>query len=132
VEWGLTGHFAFNDPPASDEPCRDGDVSNSRTRTLTIPTTAQAQMCMGGTGGNWSIIPKRAVTLGMYELLMSKKVHLTFMQSWHAGVLRRALFGGVSGWCPSSFVQRHQNVEVTVTELATALLLVNVAQRIAE
>jgi len=29
---GLTGHFAFNDPPASDEPCRDGDVSNSRTR----------------------------------------------------------------------------------------------------
>jgi glucosamine-6-phosphate deaminase len=128
---GLTGHFAFNDPPQGAE-CRDEEVATSRTRTLTICTETQAQMCMGGTGGNWSIIPQRAVTLGMYELLMSKKVHLTFMRSWHAGVLRRALFGEISGRCPGSFVQRHPNVEVTVTELAAAVPLINVAQRIAE
>jgi glucosamine-6-phosphate deaminase len=129
---GLTGHFAFNDPPGPGEQCRDDDVSSSRTRTLTICTETQTQMCMGGTSGNWDIIPKQAVTLGMYELLMSKKIHLTFMRSWHAGVLRRALFGEISGRCPGSFVQRHTNVEVTVTELAAALPVINVAQRIAE
>jgi glucosamine-6-phosphate deaminase len=68
----------------------------------------------------------------MHELLMSKRIHLTFMRSWHAGVLRRALFGPVTGACPGSFVQEHPNVEVTLTDLAAAVPMLHVAQRIAE
>ncbi len=128
---GLTGHFAFNDPPEPGAPVTDEEVRGSRTRVVTIGRESQAQMCMGGTGGNWEIIPKRAVTLGMYELLMSKRVHLTFMRSWHAGVLRRALFGPVTGRCPGSFFQEHPNVTVTVSEIAAALPLIHVAQRVA-
>lgn len=129
---GVTGHFAFNDPPEPDEPADEHDIRYSRTRKLTICRESMTQMCMGGTGGNWEIIPRRAVTLGMYELLLSKKVHLTFMRSWHAGVLRRALFGPVTGRCPGSFVQQHPNVEVTLTDLAAEVPLLHVAQRIAE
>ncbi len=128
---GLTGHFAFNDPPEPGQP-DNGHVRNSRTRIVRISRESQAQMCMGGTGGNWEIIPQLAITVGMYELLMSKRIHLTFMRTWHAGVLRRALFGPVTGQCPGSFVQRHPNVTVTMTELAAALPLINVAQRTAE
>jgi glucosamine-6-phosphate deaminase len=129
---GLTGHFAFNDPPRPDEPCDDDQVRNSRTRVVQIGPETQAQMCMGGTGGNWEVLPKQAITLGMYELLMSKSIHLTFMRSWHAGVMRRALFGEVTGRCPGSFIQQHKNVQVTATELAAALPMINVAQRVAE
>ena len=128
---GLTGHFAFNDPPGPGEGVSDEEVRSSRTRTVTISRESQAQMCLGGTGGNWEIIPPRAVTLGMYELLASRRIHLTFLRSWHAGVLRRALFGPVTGRCPGSFVQLHSNVRVTLTELAAALPLVHVAQRVA-
>jgi glucosamine-6-phosphate deaminase len=127
---GLTGHFAFNDPPEPGAPDAGGEVRNSRTRVLTISRESQAQMCMGGTGGNWDILPRRAVTLGMYELLLSKRIHLTFMRSWHAGVLRRALFGPVSGQCPGSFVQEHPDVTVTLTDLAAALPLLHIAQRV--
>ena len=130
--FGLTGHFAFNDPPEPDEEIDDDSVRNSRTRCLTIMRESQAQMCMGGTNGNWDIIPERAVTLGMYELLMSKKIHLTFMRSWHAGVLRRALFGPVTGACPGSFIQEHDNVEVTLTQLAAALPNIDVTQATGE
>jgi glucosamine-6-phosphate deaminase len=129
---GLTGHFAFNDPPPDGEPCDDSLVRGSRTRALDIGPESTAQMCMGGTGGNWEIIPRRAVTIGMHELLMSKCVHLTFMRSWHAGVLRRALFGPMTGRCPGSFLQSHPNLKVTLTELAASLPLIHVAQRIAE
>ncbi len=87
---------------------------------------------MGGVDGNWDILPRRAITLGMYELLMSKKIHLTFMRSWHAGVLRRALFGPVTGACPGSFVQEHPQVEVTVTRLAARVPSCNVAQATGE
>ena len=128
---GLTGHFAFNDPPEPGQPDNE-DVRNSRTRVVRISRESQAQMCMGGTAGNWEIIPQSAITVGMYELLMSKRIHLTFMRTWHAGVLRRALFGSVTSQCPGSFVQCHRNVTVTVTELAAALPLINVAQRTAE
>ena len=125
---GLTGHFAFNDPPGPEEPNGAEEFCDSRTRCLTIGPVSQAQMCMGGTHGNWDIIPRRAVTLGMYELMMSKKMHLTFMRSWHAGVLRRALFGPISTDCPGSFIQQHPNVEVTLTQLAAELPVVNVTQ----
>jgi len=129
---GLSGHFAFNDPPAPAEPCSDDEVRNSRTRVVTLSPESLAQMCMGGTAGNWAIIPKRAVTLGMYELLLSKKIHLTFMRDWHAGILRQALFGPVTGRCPASFIQQHSNVEVTVTELAARLPLTNVTLSIGQ
>jgi len=129
---GLTGHFAFNDPPEPDDPCDDDEVRNSKTRCLTIMRESQAQMCMGGTNGNWDIIPKRAVTVGMYELLLSKKIYLTFMRTWHAGVLRRVMFGPVTGRCPGSFVQQHPNVEVIITESAAAVPVLNVAQATGE
>ena len=129
---GITGHFAFNDPPEPDEPCNDQMVRTSRTRTLTITRESQAQMCIGGTNGNWNILPQRAVTLGMYELLMSKPIHLTFMRSWHAGVLRRVLFGPVTGRCPGSFIQEHPNVEVTFTRIAATVPVLNVTQATGE
>lgn len=126
--FGLTGHFAFNDPPEEDEKCDDIAVRNSKTRKVLIGPTSQAQMCMGGTNGNWDLLPECGITLGMYELLLSKKIHLAFMRSWHAGVLRRALFGPVTGRCPGSFIQEHPNVEVTLTPVAAQLPLVNVSQ----
>lgn len=129
---GITGHLAFNDPPEPGEPVIDDEIRHSRTRLLTINRESATQMAMGGVAGNWDILPRRAITVGMYELLRSRKLHLTFMRSWHSGVLRRALFGPVTGACPGSFVQTHPNVEVTVTQIAAARPLCNVAQAIGE
>lgn len=129
---GITGHLAFNDPPEPGEPVIDDDVRDSRTRALTISRESTTQMAMGGVNGNLEVLPRRAVTIGMYELLLSKKIHLTFMRSWHAGVLRRALFGPVTGACPGSFVQEHDNVEVTVTRLAARPPVLDVSQATGE
>lgn len=129
---GITGHFAFNDPPEPGEPVVDAAVRHSRTRTLTISRESTTQMAMGGVDGNWDILPRRAVTLGMHELLLSKRIHLTFMRSWHAGVLRRALFGPVTGRFPGAFIQEHPSVEVTVTRLAARVPFCNVAQATGE
>lgn len=129
---GITGHLAFNDPPEPGEPVIDEEVRNLRTRCLTINRESSTQMAMGGVNGNWDILPRRAITIGMYELLMTKKLHLTFMRSWHSGVLRRALFGPVTGKCPGSFAQEHSNLEVTLTKLAARPPLCNVAQATGE
>jgi len=129
---GATGHFAFNDPPEPNEDQSAEAVRGSRTRCLTICRESMTQMAIGGTNGYVEIIPKRAITLGMYELAMSKKVHMTFMRSWHAGVWRRAFFGPVTPTCPGSFLQEHSNIEIMLSEIAAQPPLVNVTQAIGE
>jgi glucosamine-6-phosphate deaminase len=129
---GITANFAFNYPPEPEETVSDEEARNSRTRRVTITRENATQMAMGGVNGNWAILPRHAVTLGMHEVLLSKRIHLTFMRAWHAGVLRCALFGPVTGRCPGSFIQEHPNVHVTVTRLAAKIPLCNVAQATGE
>jgi hypothetical protein len=47
-------------------------------------------------------------------------------------VLRRALFGPISGHCPGSFIQQHPHVDVTVTRLAARVPGCNVVQSTGE
>jgi len=99
---------------------------------VTICPMAMAQMATGGTNGNLEVLPTRAITIGMYEMLKSKKFHLTFMRSWHAGLWRRALLGPVTSEFPGSLLQEHPNCIITMTELAAAPPLVNTAQATGE
>lgn len=117
--FGINGHFAFNSPI-------DGlfDVEvfrNLSVRTVTLRESDITQFAINGTHGNLEIIPTTASTLGPKELLGAKKLHLTFMRSWHAGVLRRALFGPISAAFPGSLVQLHKNVVATITPEAAAV-----------
>ena len=117
--FGINGHFAFNSPPVEDT-----DLETFRNTSFRIVQPREGdviQMAIGGTAGNLEIIPPIAATLGMRELLSAKQLHLTFMRSWHAGVLRRGLFGPITPSFPGSLVQLHPNVTVSVTEIAARI-----------
>jgi glucosamine-6-phosphate deaminase len=117
--FGINGHFAFNSPPLEET---DVETFQNTTVRMVQPREGDVvQMAMGGTAGNLEIIPPKAATLGMKELLAAEHIHLLFMRSWHAGVLRRGLFGPVTPSFPGSLVQLHQNVTVSVTEVAAQL-----------
>jgi glucosamine-6-phosphate deaminase len=130
---GINGHFAFNDPPRSCEQGKDLNWLRSCTARVVTPTPETVtQMAMGGTFGNWELIPPMAATLGLKELLASKKICLTFMRNWHSGVLRRTLYGPVTVDWPASLIQEHKNVEVLITELAASEPLTNITQSTGE
>jgi glucosamine-6-phosphate deaminase len=117
--FGINGHFAFNSPPLEET-----DLKTFRDTSVRIVQPREGdvvQMAIGGTAGNLEIIPPQAATLGMKELLSARHIHLTFMRSWHAGVLRRGLFGPITPSFPGSLVQLHPNVTVSVTEIAAQL-----------
>ena len=131
--FGITGHVAFNDPPQmTGEPEDMESFRNCKTRKVTICPMATAQMAMGGTNGNLEILPTRAITVGMYEMLRSKKFCLTFMRNWHAGLWRRALLGPVTSSFPGSLLQGHPNLSVIMTKLAAQPPMVNTAQATGE
>jgi glucosamine-6-phosphate deaminase len=124
--FGINGHFAFNSPP-----CGEVDLEDFKNTSVRIVETREGdviQMAIGGTMGNIEMIPPKGCTLGIKELLSSKLIHLTFMRSWHAGVLRRALFGPVTANFPGSLVQLHSNVRVTITDIAAQLPPVSILQ----
>jgi len=124
---GISGHLAFNDPPEPEETDKDINwVRNCQARIHNVSRESCTQMAMGGVHGNWDIILRRAVTVGMKEILASKKICLTFMRTWHSGTMRRSIFGPVSKDCPASLVQEHPNVEVILTDLAADPPLVNI------
>lgn len=127
--FGITGHIAFNDPPHMLGESTDlDDLRNCKTRVLRCADMSTAQMAMGGTHGNMEIIPERAVTMGMYELLKTKKFGLIMMRNWHAGLWRRALLGPVTSGFPGSLLQEHPNLSVTMTKLAAAVPLLDAYQ----
>lgn len=127
--FGITGHLAFNDPPhMTGESTTLESFRNCKTRVLRCADMSTAQMAIGGTHGNLEIIPPRAITIGMYELLKTKNFRLTFMRNWHAGLWRRALLGPVTAEFPGSLMQEHPNITVTLTELAAELPVVNTHQ----
>ena len=131
--FGISGHVAFNDPPAMlGEPADLESFRNSKARKLTVSPMSTAQMLMGGTNGNYEALPSRAVTLGMYELLKTKRMHCTFMRNWHAGLWRRAFLGPVTTEFPGSLLQEHPNLIITMTELAAAVPMANAFQETGE
>jgi glucosamine-6-phosphate deaminase len=116
---GVNGHFAFNTPAPEGVDVKT--FKNSTVHMMTLGESDRTQMVLTGTGGNWHIVPPRACTLGMKELFSAKEIHLTFMRSYHAGVMRRALFGPITAQFPGSLVQLHPCVKAWVTDVASAL-----------
>jgi glucosamine-6-phosphate deaminase len=125
--FGINGHFAFNSPPGEDVDLET--FRNTSVRIVELREGDVIQMAMGGTGGNVELVPPKACTLGMKELLGAKEIRLMFMRSWHAGVLRRALFGPVTPQFPGSLVQTHPNVQATITSVAARLPLLSILQQ---
>jgi glucosamine-6-phosphate deaminase len=124
--FGINGHFAFNSPPREEIDLET--FKNTSVRIVELREGDIIQMAMGGTAGNIEMIPPKGCTVGIKELLSAKQIHLTFMRSWHAGVLRRALFGPVTPSFPGSLVQLHTNVKASVTSVAAALPPLNILQ----
>jgi glucosamine-6-phosphate deaminase len=124
--FGINGHFAFNSPPHEDVDLET--FKNTSVRIVKLREGDVIQMAMGGTAGNIEMIPPKGCTIGMRELLSARQIHLTFVRSWHAGVLRRALFGPVTPAFPGSLVQTHPNVKATITSVAAALPPLSILQ----
>lgn len=124
--FGINGHFAFNSPPREEVDLET--FKNTTVRIVELREGDMIQMAMGGTAGNIEMIPPKGCTIGIKELLSARQIHLTFMRSWHAGVLRRALFGPVTPSFPGSLAQLHPNVKATITAVAAALPPLSILQ----
>lgn len=118
---GYHGHVAFNEPPISRwHRVSVGQLRESLTRVVTLGDDSIVVQSIDSAGGNSQAIPPMAVTLGMRDILASRKLRLYCVGGErHRAIFRIAVAGEVSVEYPVTLVQGHPDAEVC-TDTATA------------
>lgn len=116
---GINGHMAFNEPPEPGEVMTAEDFAALPTRTLSLSRETRT-INANTVGGSLDVIPRRCVTVGMREILGSNRLRFYCNRPWQSGVVRRVLHGPVAAACPASFLQRHGDARLTITEQVAA------------
>jgi glucosamine-6-phosphate deaminase len=108
---GFNGHLAFNEPESVPV-----NVFAARgTRTVSLAPESRTHLAVN-VSCSLALIPRRAVTVGMREILGASRISLYANRPWQRGVVRLALHGPVTAEFPASLIQRHPDVRLTLAE----------------
>ena len=116
---GINGHIAFNEPPEPGEQLSIEQFAALPTRVLTLSRETRSINSVT-VGGEISVIPRRAITVGMKEILASRRLRFYCNRHWQSGVIRRALHGPLTPACPASFFRTHPDASVTIADYVAA------------
>ena len=116
---GINGHIAFNEPPEPGEKCSLEEFAIRPTRVLSLARETRTINSVT-VGGEISIIPKRAVTVGMKEILASRRLRFYGNRPWQSAVVRRALHGPITPDCPASLLRLHVDATLTIADYVAA------------
>ena len=105
---GLNGHVGFNEPPCGPQ---------ARCRCLPLSEATRRQNA-GAFGGDPALVPERAITLGLAEILAAEEILLVVTGAAKADILRRVLEEPPSGALPASWLQQHRAVTVIADRAA--------------
>jgi glucosamine-6-phosphate deaminase len=112
---GINGHIAFNEPPEPGQALDTEQFAALPTRVLSLSRETRTINSVT-TGGEISVVPRRAVTVGMKEILASRRLHFYCNRPWQRAVVRRVLHGPVTAACPASLLRTHEDAELTLAE----------------
>ena len=91
-----------------------GEYAKLRTRVLSISPLTLCSNAIGDLNGAIDAMPKKAVTIGISEILGARKVRLGVFRDWHRSVVRQAAYGEVSAHFPATLLQNHPDAMIVV------------------
>lgn len=122
---GIHGHIAFNEPPISRWfKVSAEEFKASKTRLVQLAPETMVMNASRGASGDFSALPPMAVTLGMADILASKRIRLYCQGGvWQRNVLRMALFGspaiadGEDVDFPVTLLRSHPDLAIVTDEV---------------
>ena len=110
---GIHGHIAFNEP----EP----NVKDTDPRLVYLNDFTSTINCIrANVGGNLVNFPRKAVTLGMRQILGARRIRLYprngIALDWANTVMRLAVFGQPGEDYPVTFLRDHKDYVITTDE----------------
>lgn len=118
---GYHGHIAFNEPPLSRwHTVSVEQLRDSLTRVVVLGDDSIVVQSIHSAGGSSELIPPMAVTLGMRDILASRKIRLFLAAGErHQAIFRITLLAEPAVSYPSTLVQGHPDC-IVHTDEATA------------
>jgi glucosamine-6-phosphate deaminase len=116
---GINGHLAFNEPPEPGESMSVEQFAALPTRALNLSRETRTINSVT-VGGELAVIPRRAITIGMKEILAARRLRFYCNRPWQSAVVRRALHGPITSACPASLLRLHPDALVTVADYVAA------------
>jgi glucosamine-6-phosphate deaminase len=93
------------------------ELRNSLTRVVALGDDSIVVQSIHSAGGDSTAIPPMAVTLGMRDILASRKIRLYCAAGErHRAIFRIAVAGDVSAGYPVTLVQGHPDAEIVIDE----------------
>src|SRR3954464_7986790 len=108
---GKTGHIGFNEP---------GSGSESRTRLVTLDAVTRKDAAADFFGEEF--VPREAVTMGVATILEAREIAIIATGEHKAGIVRRAVEGGIDVEVAATFLQRHPSTTFYLARPAAAEL----------
>jgi glucosamine-6-phosphate deaminase len=112
---GINGHMAFNEPPEPGETATVEEFAARPTRVLSLSRETRTINSVT-VGGEIGLIPRRAITVGMKEILASRRCRFYCNRPWQRAVVRRVLHGPLTPACPASLLRTHPDAQITVAD----------------
>jgi glucosamine-6-phosphate deaminase len=116
---GINGHVAFNEPPESGNNISVEEFAALPTRVLELSRETKTINSVT-VGGEIAIVPQCAVTVGMKEILGSRRLRFYCNRPWQSAVVRRVLHGPLTPQCPASYLRGHSDASITVADYVAA------------
>jgi glucosamine-6-phosphate deaminase len=118
---GITGHIAFNDPPEPGESITPEEFKALPTRVVRLSRETRLINAVTTSRGNVDCIPEFAATVGMREILESRKVRVYMNRPWQSAIVRKILHGPATTAVPASLLQDHPDVRFTIADYVAEL-----------
>ena len=117
---GINGHIAFNEPP--EEFVSVEEFREAGTRTLRISRETKTINAYGYQRGDLRGMPEYCITVGMKQILESRRIYIALNRDWQHGIVKRVLFDEIQSAIPATLLKLSANVEICAYEsLASGL-----------
>ena len=107
---GINGHVAFNEPPEKDEAISALDFANLGTRVLPISRETKTINAYGYQRGDLKGMPEWCITIGMKQIIASRKIYIALNRPWQNGPFKHAVWDEPSAEIPASLLRKNKNL----------------------
>ena len=119
---GINGHIAFNEAAEKDDPITCEEFANLGTRVLPISRETIAINGAAYIHGDIMAMPKWCITIGMKQIIASKRIYLSMGAAWHPGILKHVLNDKPQPQIPATILQKHDNVLFCINKSIAKLI----------
>ena len=108
---GINGHVAFNEAAEPGDAISADEFANLNTRVLPISRETRTINAYGYQRGDLAGMCEWCITIGMRQIIQSRKIYIALNRPWQNGPLKHALLDEEQGQWPASLLRRNSNLQ---------------------